>query len=90
MTRSPRGIEMMVDEGAHVAADYAGLGAFGACDDLLAPTEDLDAFLAERGWPAARCYLVPLFLPDEQANPPPRGHYGFADAAPLIFAPAVP
>jgi glycosyltransferase involved in cell wall biosynthesis len=75
---------------AGVPGDYGAAEDWDACDDLLLPTVDLDAYFAERGRLAVHRHQVPLFLPDTPTEAPTRADLEFDEDAPLVFVPPLP
>jgi glycosyltransferase involved in cell wall biosynthesis len=75
---------------AGVPGDYGVGEDWDACDDLLLPTGDLDAYFAERGRLAVHRHQVPLFLSDTPFEAPSRAALEFDENAPLVFVPPLP
>lgn len=72
----------------HVArlGGYYKLRHYRHCDELVANTEDIAAYIRRGGWPAERVHYLPNFVDATQAPATPRAAFDTPAEAPLLLA----
>jgi glycosyltransferase involved in cell wall biosynthesis len=72
----------------HVArlGGYYDLKYYRRCDQLIANTRDIAAYIAAGGWPASRIHYLPNFVAAMKAAPVARASLATPEAAPLALA----
>jgi glycosyltransferase involved in cell wall biosynthesis len=66
---------------------YYDLRHYRHCDHLIANTQQIAAYIRDRGWPAARVHQLPNFAPDlSGAAPASRAGLQIPEQTPLIVA----
>jgi glycosyltransferase involved in cell wall biosynthesis len=61
------------------------LGAFTACDHLIANSPRIAAYIQSQGWPADRVSLIPNLVPEISAAPARRAAFNTPEDAPLVL-----
>jgi glycosyltransferase involved in cell wall biosynthesis len=65
---------------------YYDLKHYRRCENLIANTRDIAAYLRRGGWPAKRVHYLPNFVPERQAPPLDRRSLDTPQDAPLLLA----
>jgi len=65
---------------------YYDLKYYGHCDHLIGNTQDIVAYIRNRGWPADRAHYLPNFVSGKQVKPLARGEFATPDDVPLLVA----